>query len=278
MVNAGRILIMPKGDWSNLTTYEMLDLVSRNGAAYLARQTNVGQDPATDTSQTYWQPFGSASAIATTLAPGLVMPDGQTIEVDGSGLINVNIDNNTLVYDSVNGYLKANITSALSGLTDVNIASAQNGQALIYNSSSSKWENSTLYGTSLKMSSTDNTTVQSAIGALQVPTFTEAGSRTNIASGDSNATLWGKVEKWFDDLKGGAFIDTKWSSSVTAASAATTATITDADIHTSSVVDVWSDPPIEVTAGITLAEGSATITFPALAQSTTFKAQITNFS
>ena len=207
MVNAGRILIMPKGDWSNLTTYDMLDLVAYNGVAYLARQTNIGQNPSTDTSMTYWQPFGSASAIATTLTPGLVMPDGETIIIDNTGLINVNIDNNTLVYDSVNHYLKAVVSSALANLTDVNIASAQNGQALIYDSTSQKWENTTLYGDGIALSSLDATTVTDAISALKAPTFTEAGSRTNVASGDTTSTLWGKVKKWFSDLKGGAFLD-----------------------------------------------------------------------
>ena len=42
MVNAGRILILTKGDWSSLVTYEMLDLVSYDGVAYLARQASVG--------------------------------------------------------------------------------------------------------------------------------------------------------------------------------------------------------------------------------------------
>lgn len=211
MVNAGRILIMPKGDWSNLTTYDMLDLVAYNGVAYLARQTNIGQNPSTDTSMTYWQPFGSASAIATTSSPGLVMPDGETITIDGTGLINVNIDNSTLVYDSVNHYLKAVVSSALANLTDVNITSAQNGQALVYDSTSQKWENTTLYGDGIALSSLDATTVTGAISALQAPTFTEAVSRTNVASGDTTATLWGKVKKWFSDLKGGAFLDTNVS-------------------------------------------------------------------
>ena len=208
MVNAGRILIMPKGDWSNLTTYDMLDLVAYNGVAYLARQTNIGQNPSTDTSMTYWQPFGSASAIATTSSPGLVMPDGETITIDNTGLINVNIDNSTLVYDSVNHYLKAVVSSALANLTDVNIASAQAGQALVYDGVSQKWENTTLYGDGIALSSLDATTITSAISALQAPTFTEAVSRTNVASGDSNSTLWGKVKKWFSDLTNGVFTST----------------------------------------------------------------------
>lgn len=178
MVNAGRILIMPKGDWNSLTTYDMLDLVAYNGVAYLARQTNVGQNPSTDTSMTYWQPFGTASAIATTSSPGLVMPDGETITIDNTGLINVNIDNNTLVYDSVNGYLKAVVSSALANLTDVNITSAQNGQALVYDNTSQKWENTTLYGSGIAMSSVDATTVSTAIGNVD----TKVGNLSSLTT------------------------------------------------------------------------------------------------
>ena len=39
----------------------------------------------------------------------------------------------------------------------------------------------------------------------QTPTFTEAEERENISSGDSTSTLWGKVKKWFSDLKTVAF-------------------------------------------------------------------------
>lgn len=35
----------------------------------------------------------------------------------------------------------------------------------------------------------------------QTPTFTEAEERENISSGDSTSTLWGKVKKWFSDMK-----------------------------------------------------------------------------
>ena len=37
------------------------------------------------------------------------------------------------------------------------------------------------------------------------PTFTEASTRTNIASGEATTTLWGKVKKFFSDLKTVAF-------------------------------------------------------------------------
>jgi hypothetical protein len=44
-----------------------------------------------------------------------------------------------------------------------------------------------------------------AAKADNTPTFTEATSRTNIASGDSAVTMWGKIRKFFTDLKAVAF-------------------------------------------------------------------------
>ena len=40
---------------------------------------------------------------------------------------------------------------------------------------------------------------------LQQPTFTEASTRVNIASGETLATIFGKIKKWFSDLKTIAF-------------------------------------------------------------------------
>lgn len=124
MINAGRVLIIPKGEWTNLESYEMLDLVTRGDIAYIARQASVGVDPATDTQLTYWQPFGTAAKIATTTIPGLVMPDGTTVTIDATGLISANI--------------------GISDINNVTITSISNGQILQYNSTSQKWENKNL--------------------------------------------------------------------------------------------------------------------------------------
>lgn len=121
MVNAGRILILAKGPWDSLTHYEMLDLVTYDGIAYLARQESVGQNPQNDITYTYWQPFGSAAKIATTTNPGIVMPDGTTITVDASGLITAVL--------------------GVAGLSDVVIAGLANGDVLQYNSTTQKWQN-----------------------------------------------------------------------------------------------------------------------------------------
>lgn len=80
MVNAGRILIMPRGEYDSLTNYVMLDLVTYNGIAYLARKSSVGITPST--SAEYWLPFGTPTEIATYEEPGIVMPDGTTVFID----------------------------------------------------------------------------------------------------------------------------------------------------------------------------------------------------
>lgn len=53
MTSAGRILIMPKGGYDSSTTYEMLDLVTHNGASWLAKKTVCGVEPS-DANEEYW--------------------------------------------------------------------------------------------------------------------------------------------------------------------------------------------------------------------------------
>ena len=53
MATAGRILILPKGEWASGTTYEMLDLVYHNGTSWIAKKTSVGIEPS-DATNEYW--------------------------------------------------------------------------------------------------------------------------------------------------------------------------------------------------------------------------------
>lgn len=91
MVNAGRVLIIPRGEYDPLESYNMLDLVTYDNIAYLARKASVGVNPSTDTQNVYWQPFGSATSIATTAEAGIVKPDGTTIFVEVDGTITAGI-------------------------------------------------------------------------------------------------------------------------------------------------------------------------------------------
>lgn len=53
MASAGRILIMPKGEWNTETQYEMLDLVGHNGKVWLAKKEAVGIEPSINTAE-HW--------------------------------------------------------------------------------------------------------------------------------------------------------------------------------------------------------------------------------
>ena len=53
MASAGRILIMPKGNWNAETEYEMLDLVFNGGASWVAKKNVVGIEPTEDNAE-YW--------------------------------------------------------------------------------------------------------------------------------------------------------------------------------------------------------------------------------
>ena len=53
MASAGRILIMPRGNWNAETEYKMLDLVFRGGASWIAKKNVVGIEP-TEANSEYW--------------------------------------------------------------------------------------------------------------------------------------------------------------------------------------------------------------------------------
>lgn len=69
MISAGRVLLMPKGDYDPTATYEMLDIVSYDRSSYIAKGTTTGNLP---TNTTYWQLLaygGQASNLAGNFAP-----------------------------------------------------------------------------------------------------------------------------------------------------------------------------------------------------------------
>lgn len=74
MTSAGRILIMPKGDYNAETTYETLDLVYHAGRSWLAKKTVVGIEPSAANSE-YWHnmfDFDPGSTDISTIGDGSV--------------------------------------------------------------------------------------------------------------------------------------------------------------------------------------------------------------
>lgn len=58
MASAGRILIIPRGEYDANETYEMLDLVNHNGFSWIAKKTVNGVEPIEGE---YWHPFFKVS-------------------------------------------------------------------------------------------------------------------------------------------------------------------------------------------------------------------------
>ena len=52
-INAGRVAMVPKGEWDATTAYTRLDVVLYNGSSWVAIQDSTGQAPASGS--TYWQ-------------------------------------------------------------------------------------------------------------------------------------------------------------------------------------------------------------------------------
>lgn len=105
MAIAGRVAIVPKGDWSANATYKRLDAVTYNNTLYFAKK-EVPAGTATSNTE-YWSKsiVGGASAIATKEDAGIVKPaDGLLIAEDGT--LKVSIDGTTLTMDQVNNVIK----------------------------------------------------------------------------------------------------------------------------------------------------------------------------
>ena len=65
MASAGRILIIPRGNYDASTAYEMLDLVYYNGAAWVAKKSVTGVAPSeTQPGSDYWMLMCSGANLA----------------------------------------------------------------------------------------------------------------------------------------------------------------------------------------------------------------------
>ena len=105
MAIAGRVAIVPKGDWSADATYKRLDAVTYNNTLYFAKK-DVPAGTVTSNTE-YWSKsiVGCAGGVATADEAGVVKPaDGLTIAEDGT--LKVNIDGTTLTMDQVNNVIK----------------------------------------------------------------------------------------------------------------------------------------------------------------------------
>lgn len=106
MAIAGRVAIVPKGDWSAEATYKRLDAVTYNNTLYFAKK-EVPAGTATSNAE-YWSKsiVGGVGAIATTEDAGVVKPDGKSMSVDENGTLSINLDGTTITLDEAKNVIK----------------------------------------------------------------------------------------------------------------------------------------------------------------------------
>lgn len=159
--------------------------------------------------------------------------------------------------------------TALANMSDVDITSPTDNQVLIYDANSGMWVNGATSGSGdMEKSVYDSaSTVENAGGivayvASQIPTVDQVydGTSANAQSGVAIASVVGS-----------------WTTAVTAALGATTVTISDADILTTSIIDIYTENSSNTEPNITgktISSGQLVLTFDALAEATDFKLHI----
>lgn len=119
-VNYGTIAVIPKGEWNAGTQYKVGNVVSFDGSSYIAHtRPPVGTLP---TNTDYWQVSAQGASRATADSLGVVKPDGETLEVDSSGIMSAK----TATQETA-GIVKGSpgITIGEDGSLDVNTAFEQ---------------------------------------------------------------------------------------------------------------------------------------------------------
>ena len=106
MAIAGRVAIVPKGDWSADATYKRLDAVTYNNTLYFAKK-EVPAGTATSNTE-YWSKsiVGGVGGVATADEAGVVKPDGKSMSVDESGTLSINLDGTTITLDEAKNVIK----------------------------------------------------------------------------------------------------------------------------------------------------------------------------
>ena len=103
--SAGRVLLIPKGDWNANTTYTGLDWVRHNGAAWVCKNTCTNIEPTSENTD-YWQ---------------LISKDGDSVTVDAA----MSDSSTNAVQNKV---VKSYVDNNIAGISDMTGATAdQNG-------------------------------------------------------------------------------------------------------------------------------------------------------
>ena len=122
MQSAGRILLIPKGDYSESSTYTMLDIVNHNNASWVCKKECTGQEPSESNTE-FWQIFGTAVDLSNYFPKSGGTIDGNIlVSTSGSvtravGLKNTVREIEQLLYASDGNFAIRDITAGKNILT-----------------------------------------------------------------------------------------------------------------------------------------------------------------
>lgn len=134
MASAGRILILPKGEYNSSTTYEMLDLVKHNGKSWLAKKTSVGIEPSTENSE-YWQDMFdiTAESFGALSKHGGILDGNVTIQKEMAEIVLKKSDTSGTILQK-NSNNNGDFGSLLVDISDdvMTVLTLRNGQLLMH--------------------------------------------------------------------------------------------------------------------------------------------------
>jgi len=158
-----------KGMYDNATAYTALDAIYYLGSSYICKQNSTGNIP---TNSTYFDPLSLKGDKGATLSPKGSYNPLTTYILDD--LVNHN----------------SSVWQCLQSSTGVEPSEGTNWNIFLTGGGA--------IGDLGTLNTTDKTTAVGAINEVNQPTFTEAITLSNVASGENQLTLWGKVMKFFN--------------------------------------------------------------------------------
>lgn len=182
----GKIFYTPRGEYDNATTYAALDVVTFEGSSYLFLKPSTGVPPTGDNVVTMLLARrggqGSTPEPPKFSATAEPLPAGQNPQASVSG-----------VYPNLQITLK--IPAGKRGQQGKPLIVLPNGHYGYWDEVQGKYVDSGVDAAATVDINNANVT------------FVEAAERTKIETGELVPTLFGKIRKWFSDLKALAFKD-----------------------------------------------------------------------
>ncbi len=228
--NAGRIGFNIRGYYSENDTYDFLDVVYYGNSSYVAKQTTVGNTPVENNA--FWQILarGIGENVDTPNYWKLTSLNGKgAFEQNGTTWI-ATVPTMTQASDAATAWWGVKLSAITEYTVKFGIIGGTDDDSTYVNVSStteSHYQFSKIGNGEtvkevklpqdawvwMKFQHYSNTTDAYAYLILepvvlideQRPTFAQAATRTNIASGNSMNILFGKIMKWFADFKNVAF-------------------------------------------------------------------------